>query len=140
MRVLPWCLPVFVFAGSIAFAQSPPIPEQQQKFLSIIYVFTAKRAKALCDLMQSPKVEHWVGTIYRIENKDNGKGAMHLWMSESAHDPYPTIRLGDEHIDPGTPVYEAVVQLREKQKVVFSGTFVRGDRDCFRTRGTCAAR
>lgn len=35
-------------------------------------------------------------------------------------------------IQPGTPLHEAAIQLKRKQTIIFSGTFIKGDKDCFR--------
>ena len=74
MRDIRFCLAIVLCILSIpAMAQSPSLPEQQQKFLSIIDDFAEKyksaknemaqgalrvqRANAICDLFKGPNVK-----------------------------------------------------------------------------------
>jgi len=143
---------VYVFAGPVAFAQTPPIPDQQQQFLSIVDDFAAKykaapndmakgglrpqRAKAICDLMKNPKVTDWVGTVRELSSNSAGKGVLVVSMSKITNAGTWNNSLSDigdkTLIEPGTPLHEAAIQLKKKQSIVFSGTFVEGDKDCFR--------
>lgn len=143
MRALLRCLlPVLVFAGSIAFAKSPPIPDQQRQFLSIVDDFAARykaapndlvkgglrpqRAKALCGLMKSPAVENWVGTVKTLSSNNAGKGTLAVFLGKKTNQ-----SIVEVLIEPGTPVHEVATKLRKNQSVVFSGAFTRGDKDCF---------
>lgn len=144
MRALRQCtLTVLLFAGPTAFGQSPPIPDQERQFLSIVDDFAAKykaapndfakgglrlqRAKALCGLMRSPAVENWVGTVRTLSSNNAGKGTLAVFLGKHTNS-----SIVEVLVEPGTPVHEAAGQLRNKQRVVFSGVFTQGDKDCFK--------
>jgi hypothetical protein len=41
--------------------------------------------------------------------------------------------IGDKTlIEPGTPLHNAAVQLNRNDTDIFSGAFIKGDKDCFR--------
>jgi len=152
MRVLPWCLPVFVFAGSIAFAQSPPIPDQQQKFISIINNFAAKyksapnamkqsavrpqRKQALCQLLPDAQVTDWVGTVRDIDANMGGKGILKVSIGKNTHAKTWNNALSDSGdktlIALGSPLHDAASELSPGQVIFFSGTFIKDAQDCFR--------
>lgn len=144
MRALRQCLlPVLLFAAPTALGKSPSIPDQQRQFLSIVDDFAAKykaapndlakgglrpqRAKALCGLMRSPAVENWVGTVKTLSSNNAGKGTLAVFLGKRTNN-----SIAEVLIEPGTPVHEVASQLRNNQRVVFSGAFIQGDKDCFK--------
>jgi hypothetical protein len=153
MRDIRFCLAIVLCILSIpAMAQSPPLPEQQQKFLSIIDDFAEKyksaknemaqgalrvqRAKAICDLFKGPNVKDWVGTVQKLSSNNEGKGVLNVSMSKIANATTWNNALSDigdkTLIQPGTPLHDAAIQLNRNDIITFSGTFVKGDKDCFR--------
>jgi len=153
MRALTYCLSslLYIFVGSAAFAQ-PPIPDQQQKFLSLLDDFAARykaapnemaqgalrpqRAKAICTLIKNPRVTNWVGTVQKLSSNNEGKGILYVSMSRIANANTWNSALSDMGdrtlIQPGTKLHEAAIQLSRKQTIIFSGTFVGSDKDCFK--------
>ena len=155
MRTLPYYVSLLVLctlASSSSFAQSPSVPESQQKFLSLMDDFAAKykaapnemaqgalrpqRAKAVCALLKNGRVKDWVGTVQKLSSNNEGKGVLYISMSKIANANTwnnSLSDLGDKTlITPGTELHEAAIQLSRGQKIIFSGTFVKGDKDCFR--------
>jgi len=133
-------------------AIAQPLPEQQEKFLSINDDFANKyksaknemeqealrvqRAKAICNLITRPQVKDWVGTVQKVSSDGEGKGVLNVSMSTIAnaktwHDFISDI--GDlTLIRHGTPLHDAVVQLNRDDTIIFSGTFLRDNKNCFR--------
>jgi hypothetical protein len=133
-------------------APSPPLPEQQQKFLSINDDFAAKyrsaanemaqgalrvqRASAICSLFQSPTVKDWVGTVQTLSSNNEGKGVLNVSMNKIANAKTWNNALSDigseTLIQPGTPLHDAALQLARNDTIIFSGTFLKDDKDCFK--------
>jgi hypothetical protein len=147
------CLALGLCIPSIpAIAQSPAFPEQQQKFLSIIDDFAEKyksaknemaqgavrvqRKKAICDLFKSPSVKDWVGTVQKLSSTSEGQGVLNVSMSQIANAATWNNSLSDigdkTLIEPGTSLHDAAVQLNRNDTIIFSGAFIKSDKDCFR--------
>lgn len=94
-----------------------------------------QRAKAICDLLKNGKITDWVGTVQKLSSNNAGKGVLSVSMSKIANAKTWNNELSDigdkTLIEPGTPLHEAAVQLSRKQSIVFSGTFLKGNKDCF---------
>jgi len=76
--------------------------------------------------MQNPQVNNWVGTVMRLDSAKDGAGVMAVLLGgKNVH------AVLDVQIEPGSPVHDAAIQLKEKQRVVFSGEFVPDAKDCF---------
>lgn len=128
------------------------IPDQQEKFLSIVDDFAEKyraapndlakgalrpqRAKAVCDLLRDETVRDWVGTVQLLSSNNEGKGVLDVSISRRANVTTWNNSLSDMSsqtlITPGTPLHDAALQLTKGQTVIFSGTFITGEKDCFR--------
>ncbi len=141
MGALPFCvlLILCIFSGSSGFAQSLPIPADQQKFLSIVDDFADKyksaqnemaqgalrpqRAKAICALLGPKKgqVKDWVGTVQRLSSNNEGKGVLEVSMSKISKARTWNNSLSDFSdktlITPGTPLHNAAIQLNRTQTV-----------------------
>jgi hypothetical protein len=149
---LPALALITVFSPLLGNAQSPPIPAQQQKFISIIDDFAAKfktapndmakgalrpkRAEAICELITNPEVTDWVGTVQKLSSNREGKGILEVSISKSVNANTWNNALSDigdkTLIEPGTALHEAAIQLKPKQAIIFSGTFIKSDKDCLR--------
>jgi hypothetical protein len=133
-------------------APPPAPPTQQQQFLALIDDFAAKykaadnemaqgalrpqRAKAVCALLGTGQVKDWVGTVQELSSNNEGKGVLAVSMSKIAKAKTWNNAVSDYAdntlIEPGTPLHKAAIQLKKRQTIFFSGTFVKGDTDCFR--------
>ena len=128
------------------------MPDKEKKFITMIDEFVERynsspnemaqgglrpqRAKAVCDLLGDGEVIDWVGTVQLLSSNGEGKGVLDVSLNEDINVMTWNNSLSDFDdktlITPGTPLHDAAVKLSRDQRIVFSGTFVKGDEDCFR--------
>lgn len=131
-----------------------PIPDDQAKFVQAVQkgqnankVATndmqkggarATREKELCSLLLVPGIANWVGDVYSISSNSDGKGVLEVTIGPDVYVKTWNNAFSDvlHHtmIDPGTSLFDEASQLKEGQKISFSGSFVRDTRDsigCF---------
>lgn len=95
-----------------------------------------RRASKICSLIRSPQIDNWVGTVEELSSNSSGYGVLKIRIS-----PHATIgtsnnsfsdSLGEQRtlIAPSDPVFSQVSNLREGQRVIFSGRFSTSQDDC----------
>lgn len=119
------------------------VPEKQSSFSNVVADYTARFGEARNELQQSTlrnqrqadianalgdyTVDSWVGTISNLATNSEGKAILSVTIS-------PEIRIktwnnafsdiaSNTLIEQGTPVYEALFNLSNGQRVIFSGSF-----------------
>lgn len=138
----------------IAEAPTIPIPDEQTKFVQTVQkaqeankVATndmqkggarAAREKELCALLSMPSISNWVGDVYGISSNSDGKGVLEVTIGPDVYVKTWNNAISDAlhstMIDPGISLFDKVSQLKEGQKIKFSGSFVRDTGDsigCF---------
>ena len=131
-----------------------PIPDDQTKFVQTVQkaqeankVATndmqkggarAAREKELCALLSMPSIANWVGDVYSISSNSDGKGVLEVTIGPDVYVKTWNNAISDAlhstMIDPGTSLFDRASQLKEGQKIKFSGSFVRDTGDsigCF---------
>jgi hypothetical protein len=129
------------------------MPERQRQFVDMIDNFAARyrqtpnemaqgalrpqRANAICSLMgRDTSVRAWIGKVKKMSSNNEGKGVLEISISPSASVKTWNNSLSDigDHtlLEPGSAPHTEAVDLRPGQSVEFSGTFLAGDKDCFR--------
>jgi len=126
----------------------PPLPDAQARLIGIVDEYAqayraapnemAKgatrpaRAAAICAAMK-PEVRDWRGTVEELGSTERGDGTLSVRVS-------PAITLqtwrGDRVdaaavIRAASPMHTAIMAMRPKQRVIFSGQFIAGPLDCF---------
>lgn len=95
-----------------------------------------RRANRICNLMQPPVANNWVGTVEELSSNSSGYGVLKIRIS-------PHITIGTSNnsfsdslssqrtlISPSDPVFTQVSSLRIGQAVIFSGRFSTSQDDC----------
>ncbi len=93
------------------------------------------RNDALCKAVPQGRVADWVGELTEVSTNNEGKGVITVELAEE-------IKVGtwnnafsdlvDETlVDQDSPVYEALADLQEGDRVRFSGRLVSSNEDCF---------
>jgi hypothetical protein len=133
-----------------ATAESPPLPADEVRFNAIIAdtqaaYYSAPNAMAkgavrpdrrakLCDLLKSPSVQNWVGTIWRQDSTTEGKGVLEVRLARNLRlatsNNAQSDRLVRTLLEPGSEPFKTVVALKRNDPVVFSGDFIRANEDC----------
>lgn len=129
---------------------APMLPADEQAFISVVSngqaAFRAapnemaqggtrsQRRLAICRNLPQVSVSNWVGRIEKLSSNSDGKGVLEISV---AHD----IRvetwnndvsdLSDKTlIDPSSPLFAVVSQMKQGDQVLFSGSFIPSDIDC----------
>ncbi|WP_252353884.1 peptidoglycan-binding protein [Acetobacter sp. P5B1] len=95
-----------------------------------------RRASKICSLIRSPQINNWVGTVEELSSNSSGYGVLKIRIS-----PHATVgtsnnsfsdSLGEQRtlIAPSDPVFSQVSNLRDGQRVIFSGRFSTSQDDC----------
>lgn len=96
----------------------------------------AFRARALCASFPDGEVRDWTGTVEKLSSTNDGKGVLsirispHVTLSTTNNTLSESLAAQKTLIQVGSPLWSAVVQLAEGQRVEFSGRFSSGA-DCF---------
>lgn len=131
-------------------ALTDEMPEPQQRF--VLAVMTARndyrklenevakgatratRAQQVCAHLKEYTDGYWVGFVDRITANGDGNGVVSIFVA-----PFTTVSTwnnslsdvgNDTLIKAGTPLSNSVAQLKEGQKVRFTGKFFKDDVDC----------
>lgn len=128
------------------------MPSSQQAFVRIVAAARAAysaapndmakgatrttRGSDICRAMPSRAVANWTGTIDLLSSNSDGKGVLRIEIARDVTVGTWNNALSDVGdrtlLDPGDPVARAAMVMQRRQAVRFSGTFFRGDPDCFR--------
>lgn len=92
------------------------------------------RAQDICRLLPNLAVRGWVGTIHALSSTSSGDGVLSIRLDRRATLGTWNNSLSDSSartlIPNGSALYNAVVQMRVGQHVVFDGTFLPSRDDC----------
>jgi hypothetical protein len=126
------------------------VPQQQLDFLKIIEdarqayasgqndmqkgAARPNRARALCNLLRTRRVEGWVGTVTQLTTNNEGKGVISLDVGRgivvmTANNAFSDIGL-NTMLDPNGSLFQIASTLNKGDDVRFSGEFISGDTDC----------
>lgn len=94
------------------------------------------RARSICNVLSSRRAQNWVGTVTVLSTNGDGKGVLSIRIAPDIYVRTWNNSLSDltdkTLIDPQTGLFKTVSELREGQKVRFSGRFVPSDIDCIK--------
>lgn len=110
-------------AGSDQFAQGATRPARRDAICAV-------------GLGRNPQVREWVGTVSRKTTNNEGRGVLHVRLSDTVtlttwNNAFSDV--GDRTlVEPGSAVFHAMAQLGEGTPVRFSGRFIPHPTDCVR--------
>lgn len=90
----------------------------------------SKRDKGLCESITSLAVVDWIGTIKKIDSNSDGKGVLEIEIApdiliKTWNNAFSD--MGDHTLlEPGSPVFETAAAMKRGQKVIVSGTLLKG--------------
>jgi hypothetical protein len=122
-----------------------PLPDDQAAFVQIVQTaqktsgsaendmqkggVRANREKQLCASLPALAVIEWVGDVYEVSSNSDGKGVLTLTVAAGVYVKTWNNDVSDVMhntlIDPSSALFGQASQLKEGQKVKFSGTFFR---------------
>jgi hypothetical protein len=122
-----------------------PLPDDQAAFVQIVQAaqkasgsaendmqkggVRANREKQLCSSLPALAVTEWIGDVYEVSSNSDGKGVLTLTVAAGVYVKTWNNDVSDVMhntlIDPSSTVFGQASQLKEGQKVKFSGTFFR---------------
>jgi hypothetical protein len=89
----------------------------------------ANREKELCSTLPALAVNEWVGDVYEVSSNSDGKGVLAVTIASGIYIKTWNNDVSDivhnTLIDPSSALFSQASQLKEGQKVKFSGTFFR---------------
>jgi hypothetical protein len=92
------------------------------------------RGQSICSVLPSRRARNWIGTVTKLSTNGDGKGVLHVQVAPDIYVQTWNNALSDTFdktlIDPQTALFRTVSQLREGQKVRFSGSFASSEIDC----------
>lgn len=98
----------------------------------------ALRRQKVCAALKSPQVRDWIGTISTLTTSNDGKGVLGITLAKDLVMGTWNNTLSDMSdktlIEPGSAVFNAAVQLKKGDRVVFSGSFIPSNDDCYREK------
>lgn len=90
----------------------------------------AKRDGAVCAALPSLVVSDWIGTIDNIDSNSDGKGVLAIKLADGLKVKTWNNSLSDAIdgtlIEPMTKLFRDASVMNQGQRIVFSGTFIRG--------------
>lgn len=134
-------------------APAVQLPADEQKFISIVADaqtkarsaendmqkggVKAERDKALCAAMSAGSVTDWVGKLVDIDANSDGKGVLAIELARDIQVKTWNNAFSDSGdntlLEPGTPIFNTVSQMKKGSMVKFSGSFFPGlEGDCLK--------
>ena len=93
----------------------------------------AVREKELCSLLAQLSISDWVGDVYSVSSNSDGKGVLEVTIATDVYVMTWNNSFSDvfHHtlIDPSSALFGKASQLKEGQKIKFSGSFFRDSDD-----------
>lgn len=93
-----------------------------------------KRARSICNLIRSKRVERWIGWVVVLSTNNDGRGILSIRVAPDIHLQTWNNSLSDiidkTLIDPHSKVFETAASMKKGDFVKFSGSFVSGEADC----------
>ena len=92
------------------------------------------RAQGICKAIPNRSVSNWVGDVSELSSNGEGKGVLTIKIGDEIYVSTWNNALSDTFdrtlIDPSSAIFQAAINLKIGQKVVFSGEFVKSETDC----------
>jgi hypothetical protein len=137
-------------SGTLALKSSSGMPRDEEAVLRIVDAAMAQyrngqnemqrgaarptRARSICSVLTERRAQDWIGTIKTLSTNGEGKGILYVEIAPNVEVRTTNNALSNvlnkTLIDPGSSLFRTVSQLRESQKIRFSGTFIESDTDC----------
>jgi hypothetical protein len=96
------------------------------------------RAQAICRALPGRRAQNWIGTISNIDTNGEGKGVLVIQIADGITVETWNNSLSDvmDHtlIEATSSVFTSALQLKQGQRVRFSGTFLPSETDCIEER------
>jgi hypothetical protein len=98
----------------------------------------SQRRAAICQNLSGVSVLRWVGQIEKLSSNSDGKGVLEIAVAPGVHVKTWNNDLSDSFgsantlIDPSSPLFAVVSQMKQGDEVLFSGTFFPSTLDCVR--------
>lgn len=93
-----------------------------------------QRRIAICRSLAGLSISGWVGQIEKLSSNSDGKGVLEVSLADSVRVETWNNDVSDssDHtlIDPASPLFAGLSQMKQHDQVVFSGTFFPSDVDC----------
>jgi hypothetical protein len=130
----------------------PPMPADEKEFIRAIQdartAFQqapnetapggtrAQRREAICRVLSTPTVSGWIGHISKLGSNSDGKGVLEISLADGLSIKTWNNDLSDISdntlIDPSSPLFHALSQMKVGDEVSFSGLLLLSDLDCVR--------
>jgi hypothetical protein len=128
----------------------PPMPGDEQQFIRAVQdartAFQqapnemaqggtrAQRREAICRVLSTPTVSGWIGHISKLGSNSDGKGVLEISLAEGLLIKTWNDDLSDISdntlIDPSSPLFHDLSQMKVGDEVFFSGLFLPSALDC----------
>ena len=135
------------------------IPKSQRAFTALIQDFANRydiaetdfqkgslrpaRKREICKIIRKRKVRKWVGYVSYLSTNNDGYGVLDIKIADGITISTFNNSLSDIDsntlIKPSDPVFSQLGQIREGDKVLFSGRFIRGTADCIKEKSLTIA-
>ena len=96
----------------------------------------AQRREAICRVLSTPTVSGWIGHISKLGSNSDGKGVLEISLADGLRSRPGTMIYTDIRdntlIDPSSPLFHALSQMKVGDEVSFSGLLLLSDLDCVR--------
>lgn len=129
-----------------------PISDQQARFIAAIDAARAtykaganemargaarpQRAKMICNGSSSERVQNWIGKVATLSSNGDGKGVLSIMIGNNVHLKTWNNIVSDAGartlIEPGSILFQRASSLSVGQVIIFSGSFISDQTDCFR--------
>jgi hypothetical protein len=94
----------------------------------------AWRKDVICKLLPSLTVKDWKGEIYKLSSNSDGKGVVEITIGRDTYVKTWNNSLSDigDHtlIEPNSAIFRTLSQMKEGDRIRFSGSFIGSDTDC----------
>lgn len=94
----------------------------------------SQRRLAICRILTGLSISGWVGQIEKLSSNSDGRGVLEISIADSIRVETWNNDLSDASdrtlIDPTSPLFAALSQMKQRDEVVFSGTFFPSGTDC----------
>lgn len=93
-----------------------------------------ERSKAICNGITNLSVKDWVGTIKKIDSNSDGYGVLEIEIARKIYVKTWNNAISDTFhktlLQPDTPLFDKVANMKKGQKVKFSGNFFKDNETC----------
>lgn len=94
----------------------------------------AQRRESICRVLAAPTISGWIGHISKLGSNSDGKGVLEISLADGLSIKTWNNDLSDISdntlIDPTSPLFHALSQMKVGDEVSFSGLFLQSEVDC----------